>query len=259
MITSFPHSSANANERGFSHARTHDHNRNRLLERLPASEVVALWSAGKEVRISSREVIADAGDEFTYVFFPEDSVFSFITDFAGGASVEAGTVGPEGFVGIPVLLGSSSWPQRTIAQIPGGALRIPADRFVALLPELPMLSALLNRYLLAYLSQISQTAGCNSQHTVEQRCARWLLLTHDRVGDLEIPLTQEFLSYMLGVRRPSVTITQAQLQRMGLIRYSRGKIQILDRKGLEAISCECYRIVRDEFAALAEPQAAAAL
>jgi CRP-like cAMP-binding protein len=224
--------------------------RNKILEALPGPERAMLWSIGEEVSLVRGELVAKGGEPYRHVYFPEDAVFSLITDFSNGNSVESGTVGNEGFVGLPRYLGAESCPQRTIAQIPGRACRIPFAAFESALPELPALSDILNRYLLAYIAQVSQTAGCNSQHTVIQRCARWTLLTHDRIGQHKIPLTQEFLAYMLGVRRPSVTVAQAELQRMGLIRYTRGKMDVLNREGLEQQSCECYCVVRREFAGL---------
>ncbi len=227
-----------------------EHTCHKLLDALPANESAAIRALGERVEFKSGALIASAKAEFTYVYFPEDSVFSFVTDLANGSSIESGTVGCEGFVGIPVLLSGKGWPQRTIVQIPGSALKVPAAAFAELLPTLPALSIMLNRYLLAYLAQVSQTAACNSQHTILERCARWILLTQDRVGTRAIPLTQEFLSYMLGVRRPSVTVAQAELKELGLLEYTRGKIVIVDREGLERISCECYGIVRDEFATL---------
>lgn len=223
---------------------------NKILEGIPASERAALWSVGTEVELGRGEVLVEADAPFEYVWFPEEAVASLVTDIGDGNTVESGTVGNEGFVGIAVFLGAESCPQRIIAQIPGKACRVPADAFRELLPDVPEMSALLNRYVLAYLAQVSQTAACNSQHTILQRCARWILLTHDRVGGRTIPLTQEFLAYMLGVRRPSVTVAQAELQRDGYIQYTRGKMHIVDRTGLEKISCECYGVVRDQFAGL---------
>lgn len=224
--------------------------RNKILEAISESERNAIWSLAAEVELGRGEIVVQARTAFTHIWFPEEAVFSLVTDIGDGNSVESGTVGNEGFVGVPVFLGAASCPQRIIAQVPGKACRIPADAFRELLPNAPELTALLNRYVLAYIAQVSQTAACNSQHTILQRCARWILLTHDRVGARTIPLTQEFLAYMLGVRRPSVTVAQAELQRDGFIQYTRGKMQILDREGLEKISCECYGVVRDEFAGL---------
>jgi CRP-like cAMP-binding protein len=223
---------------------------NRLLDSIPANESAAVGKISEKVELERGELVAASQSQFRHLYFPIDSVFSYITDLHRGDAVESGTVGNEGFVGIPVLLGADRWIQRTIAQIPGGALKVPSSGFMELLPSLPALRALLDRYLLAYISQVSQTSACNSQHTILQRCARWILLTEDRVGRGTIPLTQEFLSYMLGVRRPSVTVTQADLQKKGLLTYTRGQIEILDRPGMEKVACECYSVVRDEFDSL---------
>ena len=223
---------------------------NKILDAIPAAERALLWGVGEKVDLDRGQLITKANHPFMHVYFPESAVFSLVTDFTDGNTVESGTVGNEGFVGLPRFLGAESCPQRTISQIGGSACRVPFAAFGNALPELPALSAILNRYLLAYMAQVSQTSACNSQHTVSQRCARWILLTHDRVGSNRIPLTQEFLAHMLGVRRPSVTVAQAAMQRKGLIRYSRGKLEVLDREGLEKAACECYGVVRDEFQAL---------
>lgn len=221
--------------------------RNKILESLPAAERAALWAIGTEMDFRKGERVFAAHESFTHVYFPETCAFSLVTDLKDGNSVESGTIGYEGFVGLPVLYGSDSWAQRTIVQVPGRACEIESKKFMELVSTLPILSATLNRFSLAYIAQISQTAACNSQHSILQRCARWILLTHDRVGSREIQLTQEFLAYMLGVRRPSVTVAQALLKKRKLISYSRGKMNILDRKGLEAVACECHEAVRREF------------
>ncbi|MBA3655716.1 MAG: Crp/Fnr family transcriptional regulator [Gemmatimonadaceae bacterium] len=221
--------------------------RNRILEALPELERAALWAVAREKKIPSGTEILAANSPFSHVYFPETAVFSLVTDLVEGNSVESGTVGFEGFVGLPVFFGGESSPQRTIVQIPGVACVLTADAFRKIVGSLPSLDALLKRYALAFIAQISQTAACNSQHSILQRCARWILLTHDRVGSNDILLTQEFLAYMLGVRRPSVTVAEADLKSRELIGYSRGRMQVLDRAGLEAISCECHGAVRREF------------
>ena len=139
-------------------------------------------------------------------------------------------------------------PSRAFVQIPGAASRMEVAAFRDALGAAPALHALLLRYIMALLNQIAQSAACNRAHSIEERCARWLLMTHDRVnGDKHFPLTQDFLGQMLGVRRASVSVAQAILQRAGLIRFTRGSMTVLDREGLEAASCPCYRIIRDEF------------
>jgi CRP-like cAMP-binding protein len=242
-----PHDRINRTNGGANGTPPTENPRNKILEALPDSEASAIWSIGDEVDVQKGELISAAGAPYRHVFFAENCAFSFVTDLANGNSVEAGTVGNEGFLGIPILLGGDSVLQRTIVQIPGKACRIPIAAFRDVMPACPQMMLMLNRYLLAYLAQVSQTSACNSQHTILQRCARWILLTHDRVGSDMIPLTQEFLAYMLGVRRPSVTVAQAQLQRKGLISYTRGKLRVVDRQALEDLSCECYKVVRGEF------------
>lgn len=224
--------------------------RNKILESLPGAEQALLGSIGEEVDLVRGQLIAQAGEGYRHVYFPEDAVFAMVTDFRNGNSVESGTVGNEGFVGLARFFGAESCAQRTIVQIEGRACRIPFAAFTTALPQLPVLSKRLNRYMLAYLTQVAQTAGCNIQHTVSQRCARWTLLAHDRMGSNTIPLTQEFLAYMLGVRRPSVTVAQAELQRKGFISYTRGKMTVTNRAGLEKESCECYAVVHNAFAGL---------
>jgi CRP-like cAMP-binding protein len=164
-----------------------------------------------------------------------------------GQTIEAATVGKEGMVGVPLLLGTNQIPLQVIVQIPGDALRIKADVFKAQVSWGCPLHTLLLRYMQTLMNQISQTAACNRLHSIEARCCRWLLMTQDRVESDSFPLTQEFLSYMLGVRRASVSEVATTLQKSGLINYHRGQITIRDRKGLEAASCECYQSTQQEF------------
>ncbi|OWY64040.1 hypothetical protein B7486_49525 [cyanobacterium TDX16] len=164
-----------------------------------------------------------------------------------GGVVEAATVGNEGMVGLPVFLEADTIPSQAIVQIPGDALRMKADAFKAWVDQSQPLQNLLKRYTQVMFNSIMQTAACNRRHEIEQRCCRWLLMTHDRVGSDNFPLTQEFLAQMLGVRRPSVSVVASILQKAGLIRYSRGKIIILDRPGLESATCECYPVIKQEF------------
>jgi CRP-like cAMP-binding protein len=224
---------------------------NRLLAvlavRAPAD---AAWLASlrEPVTLESGEVIAAAGEPFRHVYFPETAVLSLINRMADGAAVEVGTVGNEGIAGVAAFLEAEASANETIAQIPGAASRVPVAAFVAGAEQRPVLRRLLNRYTQAYLTQVAQTAACNRLHGIEARCARWLLMTHDRVDQAErFPLTQEFLAIMLGVRRVGVTLAAGALRDAGLIRYSRGAIHVIDREGLEAAACECYAIVRRQF------------
>jgi CRP-like cAMP-binding protein len=199
------------------------------------------------VELAQGAVIAPANETLTWVYFPLTSVASVISRMSSG-SAEVGTIGNEGLVGLDVLLQGQPSPNETVAQIPGRALRVSAAALADGTEQRPALRRMVSRYAHAYLTQVAQTASCNALHGIEQRCARWLLMTHDRVGGADqFPLTQEYLAIMLGVRRAGVSEAAGALQDAGLIRYRRGGIQILDRAGLEAAVCECYGIVRRHF------------
>lgn len=224
---------------------------NRLLAMLTAlapAEFARLEPRLEPVALDAGHVAAAADGPFAHVYFPETAVFSVINHMADGAAVEVGTIGNEGFAGIAVLLDAGASANEVVAQIPGFASRVPAAEFAAEIGGQPAFRHLLNRYASAYLTQVAQTAACNRLHGIEARCARWLLMTHDRVGaSAQFPLTQEYLAIMLGVRRSGVSVAASALQDAGLIRYSRGAIRVLDRDGLEAAACECYGIVRRHF------------
>jgi CRP-like cAMP-binding protein len=161
--------------------------------------------------------------------------------------VEFATIGSEGMAGFPVLLGASSMPSRSLVQVPGEGFRMRATALRQMLEDSPESRDLLLRYTMALVVQIAQVTSCNRLHEVQQRCARWLLQTHDRVDSDTFPLKQEFLAQMLGVHRPSVSVAAGILQREGLIQYSRGQITVLDRKGLERASCSCYGFIKKEY------------
>jgi len=223
---------------------------NRLIEALAVlAPSDAAWVATQiePVELDIGQLIAKAGEPFRHVYFPETAVLSIISRMADGTAVEVGTVGNEGMAGVGVFLGADVSVNETVAQIPGTAGRIESTRFVDGAATRPELRRLLNRYE-AYLTQVAQTAACNRLHGIEARCARWLLMTHDRVGEAErFPLTQEYLAIMLGVRRGGVSLAAGTLRDAGLIRYSRGAIRVVDRAGLETAACECYGIVRQHF------------
>jgi CRP-like cAMP-binding protein len=181
------------------------------------------------------------------VYFPEDGVGSLLTRLDDGVETEVATVGREGMVGLPVFFGVESVPGRAIWQVPGEALVLQAKVLRSETRQSEALNDALRSYAQGLFTQISQSASCNRRHEIKQRCSRWLLMTHDRVNGDEFELTHEFLSKMLGVRRAGVSVAAGLLQKAGLIKYSRGRITIIDREGLEATSCECYRIVREEF------------
>ncbi len=221
--------------------------RNRLLAALPTKQRARLLEKLEPVSLRLKEIVYDVNQPISHVYFPNTGVFSLLTIMGDGTAVEVGTVGNEGMVGLPVFLGADSTPSRAFSQIPGESLRMAADVFKAEVANDGPLQGLLNRYTQGLFNQLAQSAACNRIHTVDERLARWLLMTHDRVGQETFPLTHEFMAQMLGVRRATVTIAAGRLQQAGMIRYSRGRITVVDRPGLEAASCECYGITRAEF------------
>lgn len=228
---------------GASHRRT----RNRLLNALPAPLFEELRPQLEQVALPNGEDIALPGTPWTHVYFPEDNIFSVVNEMQDGGTVEVGTIGNEGVAGLPALLDATASESRVFTQLPGYAFRAPVAAVVSLMDREREVRRLVNRYVQAYLSQVAQGAACNRLHGIEQRCARWLLLTRDRVDSDRFSLKQEFLSDMLGVRRAGVSVAASALQSAGLIRYSRGMIEVLDREGLTAASCECYAVIRQQF------------
>ena len=194
--------------------------------------------------------IFKAGHPASHVWFPHEGVISLVASDADGEAVEVATVGSEGMTGVALVLGGRTMTNDAMVQVAGEGSRVETAAFAAALEESPSLKQRMLRYVLAVITQISQNAACNQLHSISPRCARWLLTTHDRVSGDSFGLTQEYLAMMLGVTRPSVSATAAILQKEGLIKYSRGVISILDRKGLEEVACECYRIIEDEFTRL---------
>jgi CRP-like cAMP-binding protein len=235
-----PAASTGLAERLEAPATTH----NRVLLALPPEELALIAPHLERVTIAALEVLAEADVRLEHVFFPETAVVSAVRRTHDGTTIETGIVGREGMAGIAVILGSDWSPAVLMGQMPGTVLRMPIEAMRELLPALPALSDLLRRFALAFLDQCGQTIVCNSLHQLEQRCARWLLSAHDHVDGNELHLTHSVLAQMLAVRRAGVTMAALALQRAGLIRYSRGRIQIMDRAGLEAASCECYATVR---------------
>ncbi len=221
--------------------------KNRLLSALPNSEYERLLPHLEPVSLTFKQIIYAPNEPIEYVYFPNSGIISLVNLTEDGGTVEAATVGNEGMAGIPVLLGTDRMIGQAISQIVGDAVRMKTDVFKREVTPGSPLHNLLLRYTQALMNLISQSVACNRLHSVEKRCCRWLLLCQDRVQSNQFPLTQEFLAQMLGVRRASVSVVAAILQKTGLIRYSRGRITICDRAGLEASSCECYRIVKEEF------------
>ena len=220
---------------------------NQLLDALPADDRERLVKQGTDASLERGQLLVERNQPIASVFFPISAVASFLIDLQDGASVEMATTGREGMVGISRFLGVDEGLARAICQVPGRALRLDADAFELEIERSPTLVRLLQGYLHAFMRLMGQTVACNRVHTIEQRCARWLLMTQDRIDSSDIPLTQEFLAYMLGVRRQSVTEAAGRLQKSELIRYRRGNITIVDRRGLEGAACECYRVIAAGF------------
>jgi CRP-like cAMP-binding protein len=223
-----------------------NHYRNRVLKLLAPTELERLSPALEPVRLEFKEALYEQDTPITHLYFLDSGVVSMVTD-SDGQTVETGTVGREGMVGLSAFFGMPNANGRTFCQIPGEGHRLSAEDFHAEMGRGSSLERILLRYANALMSMLSRGAACNAAHSLEQRMCRWLLMTHDRVDTDDFPLTQEFLALMLGVRRPTVSLAGSVLQRAGLIKYSRGRIAILDRKGLEQSSCECYAVVRKHF------------
>jgi CRP-like cAMP-binding protein len=217
--------------------------RNHLLGLLPAAELEAVMSVAEETRVTAKEMICRRGEEMPFVHFPHDCVISLVTELEDGSSVEAMTVGCDGFAGLAIFHGLSSSRLTAIGQISGTAHRITSTAFRRLVDECDALKRVLHRYSQFVFESVAQSAACNRMHVIEQRCARWLLMSEDRVGRNHFDLTQEFLAEMLGVRRPGVTVAMGALEKAGLISHGRGRIAVVDRPGLERASCECYGAV----------------
>lgn len=248
---------SSAAERAEGFADAHAAEQNRLLRALPLEEYARLLPRLTPTRLHLKDVLVEADRPIRAVYFPREGVCSVIATEQEGGDVEVGTVGPEGFVGLPVLNGTDATPYRTMVQVAGHAWRLSADAFRQLVDERPVVRKLLLRYSQYFTDHVSQSAACNQLHTLDERCARWLLLTHDRVEGDQFELTHEFLALMLGVRRAGVTVAMGALQGLGLVRYARGRITILDRPRLEEVSCGCYHVTRTSFARLlGEPRGA---
>jgi len=225
--------------------------RNALLRGLPAREYARVHPFLESLPVTLRLAAFDPGERIEHVWFPQSGVFSLLAVPAPGVEVEAGTIGNEGMVGLAVFHGADSAPQRCFVQVVGDAKRMKARDFLRQLEHMPRFRERLQKYANAFFNDAAQTVGCNQAHTLEERCARWLLMTHDRVEGDEFALTQEFLSLMLGTRRESVSVAAAALQKRGCIEYSRGRIEVVDRRRLEQASCACYRTTRAAYTGLA--------
>ena len=232
-------------------ARKNSRPTNRLLASLPDDAYQSLSRHLEDVPLTLKQRIFEPDHPISAVYFPQrGSMISLVTPMQDGSVVEVTTVGYEGMVGVGVYLEAVHVHYRAFCQMPGRALRIEAGIFRREMDASAAIRTLMHRYTQALIIQLTQGLACNSLHTLGERCARWLLMTGDRAGTDTFPLTQVFLAQMLGVRRASVTVVAGMLQQAGLIRYSRGKMTLLDRRRLEEASCECYGVIKREVARL---------
>jgi CRP-like cAMP-binding protein len=220
---------------------------NRLLGLLPRKDYERLLPHLHRIPLEYRQSLYRANAPIDIVYFIETGVGSLVNTMANGQAAEVGTIGNEGVVGLPLLLGDHRAPTSVYVQVPGVGLAMKASLFEKELMRSAATRILMLRYAHAFFNQVAQSAACNRFHRLQQRCCRWLLMTHDRMHADEFLLTQEFLAMMLGVQRTGVTTAAGALQRAGLIRYQRGNVTILDRQGLEKGSCECYGLSKAEF------------
>ena len=216
---------------------------NLILRSLPRSESSLLLPSLEFVRLKLHQVLHEVGETIRSGYFLNNGLGSVLTTQPNGKTVEVGLIGKEGFVGIPIIFGFKTSGLRVITQGDGTAYRVDIDTLLRVLPHCPELEKQLQRFSLMLGMQSTQLAACNRLHDVVERLARWLLMSHDRIGGSILPLTQEFLAQMLGSRRASVTVAAGVLQKAGMIEYSRGSVGILSRPKLEAAACACYQVI----------------
>jgi CRP-like cAMP-binding protein len=234
---------------------------NLFLASLPEDDFEALRPHMEIVRLTSRLILHEMGAPIEHCYFTDGGMTSLLIRLEDGAMIEAGVVGKEGLAGCAALMGmEDSAPQTSMIQMPGTGLRIASNVLRNEMLQRPALLDRVHRFTQALNAQISHTAACNAHHNLQERLARWLLMAHDRAESDALPLTQEFISMMLAVRRPGVTVAARSLQAMGAIEYERGRIIVLDRERLEEASCECYGIVREQYRRVLNwPSAASAI
>ena len=225
----------------------YDRYRNHLLAELPGEEFAMIEPFLEALPVQAGDVVASPGQTIDHAYFPLSGMISVVALFPDGMGAEVATIGNEGMVGLPIFLGADSSPFHLMWQLAGDTLRIRAEDLLPAVGEGTRLQKVITTYSQAYFVHTAQNAACNGLHPVHQRAARWLLATQDRAEADEFYLTHDFLSFMLGVTRQTVSIAVGDLQETGLIVYHRGHMKILDRQGLEAASCDCYAIVRREF------------
>lgn len=235
----------------FHHSHPVIESHNRLLRTLPADAYARIAPQLHAVTLKPKQVFHKQGERIRDVYFPGGGAFSLTKVLQDGSVAEIATVGNEGMIGASVFFGDEISTGEALVQVPDGETHtMPVGAFAHEMGQHGAFYNVVIRYSQAFTTQIMQTTVCNGLHSAEQRCCRWLLMTHDRVRRDEFPLTHEFLAIMLGVRRPTVTLIAAQLQEMALIHYRRGHVTIVDRIGLEKLSCECYETVKANFARL---------
>ena len=220
---------------------------NRLLGLLSRSDYKRLSPHLQRIPLEYRQSLYRAQEPIGFVYFIETGVGSLVNTMANGEASEVGTIGNEGLVGLPLLLGDDRVPTSVYVQVPGAGLRMKATLFKKELAGSASMRTVMLHYAHAFFNQVAQSAACNQFHSLQQRCCRWLLMTQDRMQSDEFLLTQEFLAMMLGVQRTGVSAAAGALQRAGLIRYKRGTVAIVDRLGLTERSCECYGVSKREF------------
>ena len=222
--------------------------RNRLLIALPSRNLNRLMSGLEHIRCQSGEVLMDADGALDHIYFPDSGVISMVAVYADGSAIEMATVGREGCTGVQAFFGAKSSSARLFVQIPGTAAKMSRTAFIRALASMPSFRSLMEAYVQAFLEQIMVSVACSGAHSLKQRLARWLLMMRDRNDDDTLPITQDILAVMLGVQRPTITVTARELERQGLIKRSRRQLAIVDRQGLIEASCECYSLVRSRVA-----------
>ncbi|MCC5653312.1 Crp/Fnr family transcriptional regulator [Nostoc sp. XA013] len=223
---------------------------NKLLLALSELEYQRLVPHLERVNLPTEQILYEAGEPITHVYFPDQAIVSLVCNQEDGSTVEAGLVSNDGMVGLPVVWGGKTTTTTAFVQVANGGSRMKAEHLITEFKRGGELQSLLLRYTQALFTQVTQTAACNRMHTIEERLARWLLIVSDRVQSDTFTLTQEFIAQMLGCRRSGVTVAAGALSRSGMISYKRGTINILNREDLEHTSCQCYFIVKNEYARL---------
>jgi CRP-like cAMP-binding protein len=221
--------------------------KNGILASLPKAEIARLAPHLSFLDLPVNQTLQEPNVEVTHAYFLESGMASVVVEMADGNTVETGITGKEGLVGFSILLGTNSMPTRTFMQIPGTGYKIKAKRLKEEFENSGTLRKRTNSYIQGHLMQTGQTAACNRLHDIAERLARWLLMCHDRMESDNFSITHEFLGHMLGTPRSTVTVAAGILHKTGLVEYSRGKINVCDRQGLEKAACECYWTIRKEF------------